>query len=212
MASTLQHFGGMRQLVPFAIACAVACATSVASAQRPDASYESESEPLAPTGWLARPWTAEAEIGGGAPLGTTGIALGYTPLEWATVAGGVGLAQGNVQGSLMPRVHQPLTDTFALAIGAGISFGRTGATGRDSLRRIVCSDCDETIERTYAFAWWGNAEISLEERRPWGLAWRIFVGGARVLNPSEGTCNVASCTDHRIVAYAGVGIGWTFAL
>jgi hypothetical protein len=199
----------MHRIASALVMVATTSVASAASAQRPDEAIASTSPPSA---WLARPMSIEAQLGAGAPLGMPGVALGYTPLSWATIAGGVGLAQGHVQGAIVPRFHQPLGETFALSIGAGASFGAAGGGGGDSLRGVFCVSCSGVTERSYALAWWGNAELSLEERRPWGLEWRVFVGGARLLNPGEGTCSTSACADSRLVMYVGLGVGWTFAL
>ena len=192
-------------------AIAIVFATSSASAQSRDGegAYAAEVEP---TGWLARPLVVEAQLAGSGPLGTAGAAIEYTPIAGATISGGVGLGQGRAQAAILPRLHQPLTETLGIGIGAGISVGPSGPDGRDALRRVFCASCGDLPERTYALAWWGNAEISLEERRPWGLVWRLFVGGARILNPGDGVCAPGGCVDHPTEIYAGAALGWSFAL
>ena len=198
-----------RRCLALAAFAALALVASSASAQRPDNATTSES---AKSGWLERPWIVAAQLGGGSPLGTAGLVVEHTPVSWATLSAGIGLLQGKPQFALIPRVHQPITDTLGIGFGAGLSFGPTGYDGRDALRRVVCSSCGDVGERTYSFAWWANGELSLEERRPWGLVWRVFVGGARVLNPGNGACDAGNCSDHPIVAYAGAAVGWSFSL
>lgn len=194
-----------------ALALVVSLTAGAAAAQLPG-DAESRLSREAPDSWLRRPLVLEAQFGGGTPLGTTGVAIGYTPVRWATLSGGVGLAQGSLQVAFIPRVHQPLTDTLALGLGAGVSLGPSDRSGRDGVRRALCQTCDEVPERSYALAWWGNAELSVEERRPWGLVWRAFAGGARLLNPSDGTCAAGGCADHPIVVYVGAAVGWAFAI
>jgi hypothetical protein len=211
--ATIAVRSGMRRLASTLLFVSATIVAAGAHAQRPRASDTSTTTtPTSP--WLARPLSVETQLGDSAPLGTAGATIGYSPVPWATIGAGVGLEQRHVQLAVIPRVHQLLSETLALSVGAGISAGASSDAGRDDLRHTLCMSCSEAHERTFALAWWGNAELSLEDREPWGLAWRFFVGGARVLNPGDGTCpsGAGTCDDHRVVVYTGIGVGWTFSI
>lgn len=141
-------------------------------------------------------------LGGvGTPLGFGGLALDWSPSRFFAVYAGTGLSAHGPQSALLARVRVPIDDRFAIAVGAGPSYGRYESTSA-------------TTQRTWSLATWMNAEVSLEHRDSSPVHVRIYAGLGGLLDPAAATCTGAAsaCAAARggtVIGYAGVALGFS---
>jgi hypothetical protein len=189
------------------VACAMLLSSSAArGAERATLAHAEEGP------WMARPVAITMSFGPRTPAGTWAAELEWATTRWTALSIGVGLAPSGPQVAVMPRLFSPLGERLALGVGIGVSEGRYVWEGTDALGRTctATSNCSAGV-REWSRAIWGNAELSLEERRAWGLAWRLYGGGGRILNPGDGQCaSDKNCTKDSgtTVVFGGLAIGF----
>ncbi len=173
---------------------------------------EPRSAPESP--WSARPVAFTMAFGPRSPAGTWSAELEWAQTRYTALGVGVGLAPAGPQVAVMPRLLSPLGDRLALGFGLGVSEGRYVWEGTDALGRACTTATCVAGVRQWERAVWGNLEVSLEERRAWGLAWRLYGGGGRLLNPGDGVCasDARSCTRESGVTVVFGGLSLGFAL
>lgn len=164
--------------------------------------------------WTARPVAFLMSFGPRSPAGTWSGEIEWAQTRYTALAVGVGLAPSGPQISVMPRLLSPLGERLALGVGLGVSEGRFLWEGTDALGRACTGSTCVAGVRQWERAVWGNVELSLEERRAWGLAWRVYGGGGRLLNPGDGRCisDARSCTRESGVTVVFGGLSLGFAL
>lgn len=173
---------------------------------------ESRRAPTSP--WTTRPVAFTMSFGPRSPAGTWSGEIEWAQTRYTALAVGVGLAPSGPQVSVMPRLLSPLGERLALGVGLGVSEGRFLWEGTDALGRACNGGTCVPGVRQWARAVWGNVELSLEERRAWGLAWRVYGGGGRLLNPGDGVClsDARSCSRDSGVTVIFGGLSLGFAL
>lgn len=190
------------------VACAMVLLSTSADGHERSTLAHAEAGP-----WMARPVAVTMSFGPRTPAGTWAAEVEWATTRWTAIAIGAGLSAGGPQVAVMPRLFSPLGDRLALGIGLGVSEGRYVWEGTDALGRACKADarCASGV-REWTRAVWGNAELSLEERRAWGLAWRVYGGGGRILNPGDGRCvsEASSCgrDSGTTVVFGGIAVGF----
>src|SRR5262249_18823489 len=125
--------------------------------------------------------------GAGAPTGIAGGTVEITPAKWVTIATGTGIAPSGMQYAVMPR-FRIVDGTMGYGIGIGVSEGAYQSVARYQQDSWNLPNAGADSIKTWNHAWFGNVELSIEERHKDGLTWRIFAGAGRVLNASSYEC------------------------
>jgi hypothetical protein len=168
--------------------------------------------------WRARPLVLEGHVGAGTPLGVMGAAVDYSPSRW--FAGGVGIGGGTAgpQAAAMARFRIPLSEGLGLGLGGGLSGGNYEWTEGGVFQMFI----DTPATKTWKPAYWANADLSIEGRLEGGFSIRGYLGRGALLNGDDGQCKgegselrhclTAHQKDGRAIGYAGLAMGYAFAL
>lgn len=158
--------------------------------------------------FAARRLAVFGQTGIGGPYGLLGFSVDYSFSRFASaeVGMGAGGTAPELSAMLYPRI--PLSTGFA--IGGG--FGVTGAPDW-KLPWECWMDENPCTQHRWNFAAFGNAELSLEGRTRSGFSVRGYVGGWKMLNPSDG-CSGKACTLNfdATQPYFGVAFGGSMSL
>lgn len=118
---------------------------------------------------------------------------------------GAGGTSPELSAMLYPRI--PVSTGFA--IGGG--FGVTGA--KDWQMPLECFMSDQCTPHSWQYAYFANAELSLEGRTRSGFSVRGYIGEWKMLNASAG-CSTQPCmlTFATNQPYFGVAFGGSMSL
>jgi hypothetical protein len=151
----------------------------------------------APDLWRERPTVLELHLGVGTPVGFIGLSLDHAPVRWLSGSAGFGLGSGRDGGSLHValggRARLFVSDTGAFYFGADYSTGEWILTDVDlSFVPAHGSSPEPQFEMTiYSNRMhWIQGSVGYEKRRESGLTTRVYIGAARMLNPSSRRCAI----------------------
>jgi len=157
----------------------------------------------------ARRFAFDLQGGLGTPYGLLGASFEWTPVRFFTLAMGVGDNGVGPQLAVLPRVRLVL-DRMAIALGVGPSWGPY-TTSDGSLGFF-----DPSWIGTYDGLWL-NADLSVEERWPFGLEMRQYLGVATVAYAESVQCQTAGsyCPGAesqmgKTLPYLGLAVGYAF--
>jgi len=113
---------------------------------------------------------------------------------------------------------------MAIGVGFGLSRGPLRIGNHDcSILFGACAGIGSSVYYEWSAAVRRNLELSIERRSDSAFQWRFYLGGARILNPSSGTCesdtaitpvarHCLSDDDEISTLYVGTSLGWAFEL
>lgn len=157
---------------------------------------------------------ARGHFGFGTPVGTLGASGELSVLKYAALQLGVGHNGEGPQLALTGYGRLPVSDTFALDVGAGLSGG-------PYVHRTNWLDADHSDDTKWDTAIFLNGEFALETLARSGFSTRWSLGAGRLLNPNDvSECSSGgepdTCSDSRkkayTVPYIGVALGYAFSL
>jgi|GEM_PF-2026690 len=177
-----------------------------------------------PDPWTARPLSIELHLGVATPTGGVGLMADYSFAPWLSLGCGVGTNIVGPAGACMARARAVAArDDGAFYFGVGVSGGRhlQSETIRLGAASIFLGALQSMAHRTprsdltWEFAKWINFEIGREVRTDGGAVYRMYLGGAALLNPSAGVPGTNWQRDGVVEAnvfmlYAGFALGRAF--
>jgi hypothetical protein len=119
----------------------------------------------------------------------------------------------------MGGVQLPVSDLTSVLIDGGVSGGRYVWDSSSDLwgNHDECASpqgpCGE-VHKTFKFALWANAGVSLELHSHHGTFVRVTSGIAILVNRKDYVCDMGPCTEEggTWLPYLGVSLGQRFAL
>jgi hypothetical protein len=140
--------------------------------------------------FATRRWAFEVHSGFGTPVGLGGAVVEYAVLPFLGFGAGAGVgsapAHGNsFHGAVLVRARPLRGLTDALVLGGAYSFGGY----HELLLFPVTSDLpNDYFEARGNWAQWAQADVGWEHRWAPGFVFRLSMGAAWLLNPTDLTC------------------------
>lgn len=157
---------------------------------------------------------ARGHFGLGTPLGILGVSGELSGFRYVALQLGVGHNGEGVQLAATGYGRLPVSDTFALDLGVGVSEGAYE-------HRTNWLDADHSDDTRWNAAVFLNGELSIETLAKSGFSTRWSLGLGRLVNPNDvSRCSSGGepdvCTDSRkkayTVPYLGMQLGYAFSL
>jgi hypothetical protein len=134
--------------------------------------------------WKARPFSVEAHVGLGAPLGLLGLGLDASPVPFFSAMIGVGTNGSSLQYAAQGRLRFP-GGNWGFGIGAGASMGGPYTWHEGGLLSIAL---DGPAVKKWDRVYWLNVDLFAEHRTASGFLVRGYFGSAQLMNISDGVC------------------------